>query len=126
MALERQNLRDELVAMIAAGRELSPEHDHALADVYLDHVHRYYGPSPKPTRWFEDPDRLRALLAAAGIVLAALLFSFLLFTATRGGGRFDRPYFGPRSFFRDPDSGRLPPWYSPMPVPQSPQQGTNS
>jgi hypothetical protein len=123
MALERQDMRDELVAVIAAGRELSPEHDYHLADVYLDHIHRYFGRQRKPLRWFEDPKRLRTLLAAAGIALAALLFSFFLLAAAHGGDRFDRGYVGPRWYLHDPDSGRLPNWYIPAPGPQFPQSG---
>jgi hypothetical protein len=125
MALERQNLRDELVAMIAAGRELSPEHDRELADVYLDHVHRHYTPRQERPRWFEDPERLRTLLAAAVIALAALLFSFFVFAATRGGDRFDRGEFGPRSHFRDPNFSPAPPWFNPKPQQQFPQQLPN-
>jgi hypothetical protein len=38
MPSQRTELRDELKAIIAAGRDLTPEHDEALAEVFLDRV----------------------------------------------------------------------------------------
>lgn len=38
MQTRRTELRDELAALIAAGRELSPDHDQVLAEVFIDRV----------------------------------------------------------------------------------------
>ena len=38
MDVRRTELRDELTALIAAGRELSPDHDQVLAEVFVDRM----------------------------------------------------------------------------------------
>jgi hypothetical protein len=38
MPVQRTELRDELRVLIAAGRELTPEHDQVLAEAFLDRV----------------------------------------------------------------------------------------
>jgi hypothetical protein len=121
MALERQDLREELVAVIAAGRELSPAHDYALADVFLDHVRRHGTSQERKPRWLDDPERLRTLLTGAGVALAALLFSFFVLAAFHGGNGFGRRDFGPGLYLRGPDGGWPPPLYGPSSRGQFPQ-----
>lgn len=55
MPVQRTELRDELTALIAAGRELSPDHDELLAEVFLDRL------TTKPV----SPSRARRVLSVA-------------------------------------------------------------
>jgi len=56
MPVRRTELRDELAALIAAGRELSPDHDQALAEVFIDRVASRMAP----------PSRIREVLTVWG------------------------------------------------------------
>jgi hypothetical protein len=38
MPMNRDDLRDDLTALIAAGRELSPDHDQALAEIFIERM----------------------------------------------------------------------------------------
>jgi hypothetical protein len=90
MALDPEHLRDELVMMIAAGRELSPEHDYALADVFLDNaresIRRAATPPAPPPR----QGHIAALAGAALLAFAFLLSPFLLFHGHHGPGAFNQ------------------------------------
>jgi len=50
MPVQRAELRDELAVLIAAGRELSPDHDRVLADVFIDRIADRIGPAPRARR----------------------------------------------------------------------------
>lgn len=122
MSLERQQLREELVAIIAAGRELSPDHDHFLADIYLSRAHPHHPTPPQSpvARWLGDPRLLRTLLAAACLALAVLALSLLAFhgaearSESNGGAvvpqSIDRDglHDGPGAWWYPPSSGEYP------------------
>lgn len=78
MADQRTELRDELTVLIAAGRELTPDHDQALAEVFVDHVAKSMPAWPParqgPTIW-DKPGRLlaAAFLGLAGLGAASVL-----------------------------------------------------
>ncbi|MGH2447488.1 MAG: hypothetical protein ACRDFS_02635 [Chloroflexota bacterium] len=68
----RTELRDELTILIATGRELTPDHDQALADVFVDRLAKTQNRPPR-VRHFAAALRVpRALLGAAILVLAVL------------------------------------------------------
>lgn len=74
MSLERHDLHDELVALIAAGRELPPEHDRALADIFLDHA-QYRAPAqPAPPSLLTALQDWRVVAGALLLALSAFLF----------------------------------------------------
>ena len=87
MALEHRDLRDELVALIAAGRELPPEHDGALADIFLNHPH--YQATPPPAQ-----SGLMAALQDWRVVAGALLLGLTAFLFGTGFGHAAGPYGG--------------------------------
>jgi hypothetical protein len=64
MPSQRTELRDELKAIIAAGRDLTPEHDEALAEVFLDHVDERTQAGMRLPRWPMVMRRTRRLIAA--------------------------------------------------------------
>lgn len=68
----RTELRDELAILIATGRELTPDHDQALADVFVDRLVK--APSkPSVVRRFATGLRIsRALLGVAILVLTVV------------------------------------------------------
>lgn len=113
MALERQRLRDDLVSVIAAGRELSPEHDYALADVFLATAFREPESEGGKTRIFDDP-RIIAAVAALCLSLAALIFAL-----RPGHAHHDRAYYLNRPvyvgghFFHDRDGWGPDQWWTP-------------
>jgi hypothetical protein len=84
MSLERRDLHEELVAVIAAGRELPPEHDRALADIFLDHAQ--YRASPQPA-----PSSLLAVLQDWRVVAGALLLALTAFLFGTGFGHAAGP-----------------------------------
>jgi hypothetical protein len=49
MPVHRTDLLDDLTALIAAGRELSPDHDQALAEVFIERLTSGVAP-PSPAR----------------------------------------------------------------------------
>ncbi|MBV9281099.1 MAG: hypothetical protein JOZ41_13540 [Chloroflexi bacterium] len=100
LSLERHELRKELMAVIGAGRELSPDHDAALADVFLDYMHRRYALQPARPQPGNSLRRLGPYIAAACLALAALTFPFLVFHG--GDTRPVSPAFVRRF---DPDGG---------------------
>ena len=88
MALDRRDLHDELVALIAAGRELPPEHDRALADIFLDHAQ--YRSAQQPAR-----SSVLAALQDWRVVAGALLLALTAFLFGTGFGHAagpDGPY----------------------------------
>jgi hypothetical protein len=87
MALERQDLHNELVALIAAGRELPPEHDSALADIFLNHPR--YQATPQPAQ-----SSLMAVLQDWRVVAGALLLALTAFLFGTGFGHAAGPYGG--------------------------------
>src|SRR5690242_8590526 len=78
MPVQRTDLQDELTALIAAGRELSPDHDRELAEVFIDRMMSRQAPPSRtrhvPTIWAK-PGRL---LGAAILALACLGVGSLL------------------------------------------------
>src|SRR5579859_6242553 len=70
MGEPRSALHDDLRALIAAGRELSPEHDAVLADMFLDRLHRT-AVTP-PTGHSLSPRVVRNRVGAALLALALL------------------------------------------------------
>lgn len=74
MALERRELHDELVALIAAGRELPPEHDRALADIFLSHAQFRSAPPPPQSSLLKALQDWRVVAGALLLALAAFLF----------------------------------------------------
>ncbi|HEX6506816.1 MAG TPA: hypothetical protein VF221_04215 [Chloroflexota bacterium] len=74
MSLQRHDLHDELVALIAAGRELPAEHDRVLADVFLDHARNRLNPQPAAARLLDLLQDARVLGAALCLALASFLF----------------------------------------------------
>ena len=72
MANQRTELRDELLVLIATGRELTPDHDHALADVFVDHVAKRMSASPPAPQGLSIWGKSQRLLAAAFLGLAGL------------------------------------------------------
>jgi hypothetical protein len=85
MSLERHDLHDELVALIAAGRELPPEHDQALADIFLDHA-QYRATSAQPA-----PSSLLTALQDWRVVAGALLLALTAFLFGTGFGQAAGP-----------------------------------
>ncbi len=70
MGEPRTDLHDDLRALIAAGRELSPEHDTVLADMFLDRLNRT---TVKPTSGRSlSPRAVRHRVGAALLALALL------------------------------------------------------
>jgi hypothetical protein len=78
-------MHDELVALIAAGRELPPEHDGALADIFLNHPR--YRAAPPPAQ-----SNLLALLQDWRVVAGALLLALSAFLFGTGFGHAAGPY----------------------------------
>ena len=104
MALDRSRLREELVAVISAGRELAPEYDYLLADAFLDASYRSSpGPRSRFLELFDNSERMRNLIGVACLALAAFAFSVLLFQGSNSGATFGRP--SPAFFpgMHDPD-----------------------
>jgi hypothetical protein len=99
MSLVRHELRDELVTIIAAGRELPPDHDHILADIFLKNARALIDPQPQPatpTTW----EKARNLVAAGVIGLAGIMFGALAFHS--GDGDHGRATFNNQSTFVGP------------------------
>jgi hypothetical protein len=84
MALDRYDLHEELVALIAAGRELPPEHDRALADIFLDHAQ--YRATQQPAQ-----SSLLAVLQDWRVVAGALLLALTAFLFGTGFGHAAGP-----------------------------------
>jgi hypothetical protein len=78
MPVHRTELLDDLTALIAAGRELSPDHDRALAEVFIERLTSGMPPH-SPTRQvisiWRQPRRLvgTAILGLACLVAGSLL-----------------------------------------------------
>lgn len=119
MSVEPRAVREDLVAVIAAGRELSPDHDYVLADVFLDRLRRdILAPAPAQSRWYDDPARLRTLLAAACLALAAMLIPFFGMYMGHADAGSSGPIIVQRGSDFDQDFGRVPPWWRDGPGPQ--------
>ena len=87
MTLQRKELRDDLTAIIAAGRELSPQDDALLADVFLDRMVRMMEKPHRRRQW--GPSRaIRRCAGVAGLALACGMGSTFLLSheASRQGG----------------------------------------
>lgn len=74
MALDRYDLHQELVALIAAGRELPPEHDRALADIFLDHAQFRTPQQPAQSALLTALQDWRVVAGALLLALTAFLF----------------------------------------------------
>ena len=86
--------------MIGVGRELSPEYDHALADIYLRFAHPDQEAQSQPSRLFDGPNRVRDLMSAAALALAALAFSLALFHGGSTGYGTNPSVFAPQIYDR--------------------------
>jgi hypothetical protein len=111
MAIERQQLREELAAVIAAGRELSPEHDLLLSDIYLDLRDRYRPTQPKSAGLLSGPINMRDLVAGACLGLAALAFPLLIFHGGQTAPAPNPSVMQPSPFDPDGPYGRIGPWW---------------
>src|SRR5437588_12414001 len=85
MALERRKQREELVGIIDAGRELSPEHDYELADLYLTSMRLAPPTESALSRLLTHPRRLRVLAASVCLAFAGLTFPILAMHMGQGG-----------------------------------------
>jgi hypothetical protein len=72
MPLRRTDLQDELAALIAAGRELPPDHDEVLAEVFLDRLAGSMAPPSHTRRALAVIGKPRHLLGAVILGLAVL------------------------------------------------------
>jgi hypothetical protein len=72
MRTRRSELRDELTAMIAAGRELSPDHDRVLAEVFIDRVEGRIAPQSRASHTVTVWSKPRRLLGVIVVGLACL------------------------------------------------------
>jgi hypothetical protein len=72
MTSRHEELRDELVAILGAGRELTPEVDHQLADAFLRALEQPREPAPAES--LHQPHY--SLLLAGSAWGAALMFLF--------------------------------------------------
>jgi hypothetical protein len=78
MPVHRTELLDDLTALIAAGRELSPDHDRALAEVFIERLTSGLAP-PSPTRQSLSVWRqARRLVGIAILALACLVAGSVL------------------------------------------------
>jgi hypothetical protein len=90
MALERQQLRDDLVAVIGAARDLSPENDYALADVFIRLAREQIVREVAPPRPLINWGQITTLIGAAVLALTTLASPFLLFHGGHDRDGFDR------------------------------------
>jgi hypothetical protein len=104
MSLERLDLHDELVALIAAGRELPPEHDRALADIFLDHAQYRATAQPAPSSLLTALQDWRVVAGALLLALTAFLFGTGFGQAAGPGGGFGDGY-GHRWYQNGDDDG---------------------
>lgn len=111
MALDRHKLRNDLVTVIAAGRELSPEHDYALADTFLRHAHESLLLEVNPRKQSPNWRTVAALIGATCLFLAALLSPSLLFHRDRDGYSFNQSGSVPHQFDRHHSFDR-PGWWN--------------
>lgn len=98
MALDRQKLRDDLVAVIHAGREISPEHDYALAEVFLRHARESLIQEVAPPARPITGGQLGGLLAVACFAVAGLLSPFFLFHDYHHAGDFGQQNVAPSPY----------------------------
>lgn len=113
---QRDDLRNELVAIIAAGRELSPEHDYMLADIYLDLTKHRQATQPWHERILDGSGGMRALVGIACLAFALLAFSMLAFGARPDGDRFGPARFdqgGPSHVVPNQGTGSWPLYIEP-------------
>jgi hypothetical protein len=73
MPVRETELRDELVALIAAGRELSPDHDRALVEVFVDRMASRAAPPSRRRQVLAAVGRPQRILGALVLALAGLL-----------------------------------------------------
>lgn len=69
MPVPQSELRDELAVLIAAGRELTPDHDQALAEVFIERMERSM---PRPSRF----EQVRGVWEHPRRVLGAVILGF--------------------------------------------------
>lgn len=122
MALDRWKLRDDLVAVIAAGRELAPENDYALAEIFLQHareslLQEIAPPSPPVKR-----GQIATLVGAGCLALAALLSPFLFFHPHRDGGEYNQSGFVPGQFEPHHQFDRPNWWWNGSSMPHDPER----
>jgi hypothetical protein len=72
MPIRRTDLRDELTALIAAGRELPPDHDRVLAEVFLDRLASSMAPPSRTRHALAVIGKPRHLLGAVILGLAVV------------------------------------------------------
>lgn len=71
--LDSTDLRNDIVALLRANRELPPGHEDALADSFLERVEFHLPPQVRPA-----PHRgIHPLLATCAVALAAVVSPFL-------------------------------------------------
>lgn len=84
MQTRQDELRDELVAILGAGRELSRETDAQLADAFLRYLEIAQEPDIAHLTPMDEPHQPHYSLAVAGGLWgAALMFLFCLLTVNR-------------------------------------------
>jgi hypothetical protein len=72
MPIRHTDLQDELAALIAAGRELPPDHDRVLAEVFLDRLAASVAPPSRTRQALAVIGKPRHLLGAVILGLAVL------------------------------------------------------
>lgn len=79
MQTRHDELRDELVAILSAGRELSPDADRQLADAFVRYLESQDTEEHAPIKPAEAPHQPHYSLVGAGAAWgASLMFLFLL------------------------------------------------
>lgn len=135
MALDRHDLHDELVALIAAGRELPPEHDRALADIFLDHAQYRSAQqsAPAPSNLFTALHDWRVVAGALMLALTAFLFGTGFGHAAGPDGQYGDGFS--HAWFRGDDGSGFhdgqwqntwPPFQQAPAVPSAPSGSANS
>jgi hypothetical protein len=78
MPVQRTDLLDDLTALIAAGRELSPDHDRALAEVFIERVTSGIAPTSPTRQVFSVWRQSRRLVGTAILALVCLVAGSVL------------------------------------------------
>jgi ABC-type transport system involved in cytochrome bd biosynthesis fused ATPase/permease subunit len=86
----REDLQDQVIALLHAGRELSPAEDEALADAFVSHLEDLTG----PRRRRDGPGRLVYVAASALVILLAIPVVMVIQTYSSLDGYLPRPDAG--------------------------------